>query len=258
MLNLRVLGLVEPPTRPDASGLRRRGRASDGERRGPPVGPAEHPHHPHRRPEHRRALSHAEDHGLVPRRQHGLRPGLRHDPSSLPVALDDLQWPVHPQSRKHLERPSIQPRPVCDIPEVSAGRRLHDRPRRQVPHQMAEHDEPSPLRPLHDHVGRLLRPLRPLERRGLQEPGCLLDDLPDAEGARGHRRLWRSIRTKAYQYIETYDKSGNVAFREYRPRKDPWQNQNLLADGNSANDPDVAALRAKIARYAKCVGALCP
>jgi Sulfatase len=93
---------------------------------------------------------------------------------------------------------------------------------------------------------------------GLQEPGWLLDDLPDAEGARGHRRLWRSIRTKAYQYIETYDKSGNVAFREYRPRKDPWQNQNLLADGNSANDPDVAALRAKIARYAKCVGALCP
>jgi len=128
MLNLRVLGLVEPPTRPDASGLRRRGRASDGERRGPPVGPAEHPHHPHRRPEHRRALSHAEDHGLVPRRQHGLRPGLRHDPSSLPVALDDLQWPVHPQSRKHPERPSIQPRPVCDVPEVSAGRRLHDRP----------------------------------------------------------------------------------------------------------------------------------
>jgi hypothetical protein len=160
---------------------------------------------------------------------------------------------------KHPERPSIQPRPVCDIPEVSAGRRLHDRPRRQVPHQMAEHDEPSPLRPLHDHVGRLLRPLRPLERRGLQEPGCLLDDLPDAEGARGHRRLWRSIRTKAYQYIETYDKSGNVTFREYYDLvKDLWQNQNLLADGNSANDPDVAALSAKIAMYAKCVGALCP
>lgn len=124
---------------------------------------------------------------------------------------------------------------------------------------MAEHDEPSPLRPLHDHVGRLLRPLRPLERRGLQEPGCLLDDLPDAEGARGHRRLWRSIRTKAYQYIETYDKSGNVTFREYYDLvKDLWQNQNLLADGNSANDPDVAALSAKIAMYAKCVGALCP
>ena len=94
---------------------------------------------------------------------------------------------------------------------------------------------------------------------GVQEPGCLLDDLPDAEGARGHRRLWRSIRTKAYQYIETYDKSGNVTFREYYDLvKDLWQNQNLLADGNSANDPDVAALSAKIAMYAKCVGALCP
>jgi len=70
---------------------------------------------------------------------------------------------------------------------------------------------------------------------------------------------WRSIRTKAYQYIQTYDKSGNVTFREYYDLvKDPWQNQNLLADGNSANDPDVAALSAKIAMYAKCVGALCP
>jgi hypothetical protein len=68
---------------PDGTGLRRRGRASDGDRRGPPAGAAEHPYHPHRR-EHQRALSHVDDRGLVPRRRHALRSGLHHNPSLLP------------------------------------------------------------------------------------------------------------------------------------------------------------------------------
>jgi arylsulfatase A-like enzyme len=70
---------------------------------------------------------------------------------------------------------------------------------------------------------------------------------------------WKSILTRTYQYIQTYDDQGSVTFREYYDLvHDPWENDNLLADGNPGNDPDVAALTADIARSANCVGSLCP
>jgi arylsulfatase A-like enzyme len=70
---------------------------------------------------------------------------------------------------------------------------------------------------------------------------------------------WASIRTAHYQYIEWYsDEGGAVSFREYYDLvADPWQLQNLLADTNPANDPDVAALSALLATARSCTRRRC-
>jgi arylsulfatase A-like enzyme len=70
---------------------------------------------------------------------------------------------------------------------------------------------------------------------------------------------WASIRTTTYQYIEWYsDQGGALAFQEYYDLiADPWQLQNLLADADPANDPDVAALSAQLAADRGCVGRAC-
>ena len=66
---------------------------------------------------------------------------------------------------------------------------------------------------------------------------------------------WASTRTGKYQYIEYYASDGSITFREYYDlAADPWQLNNLLADGNPGNDPDVAALSAQLARDRKCEG----
>ncbi len=65
--------------------------------------------------------------------------------------------------------------------------------------------------------------------------------------------------TPAYQYVEWYDSQGAIAFSEYYDRvSDPWELQNLLVDGNPANDPDVAALSAQLQADRGCSGASCP
>ena len=70
---------------------------------------------------------------------------------------------------------------------------------------------------------------------------------------------WASTRTAAYQYVERYDADGNVLFREYYDNlADPWQLTNLLRDGNPNNNPDVAALHARLELDKSCVGGLCP
>lgn len=70
---------------------------------------------------------------------------------------------------------------------------------------------------------------------------------------------WASIRTGTFQYIEWYsDEGGTVTFREfYDLPSDPWQLQNLLADADPANDPDVAALSAQLAADRTCSGKPC-
>jgi arylsulfatase A-like enzyme len=70
---------------------------------------------------------------------------------------------------------------------------------------------------------------------------------------------WASIRTGTYQYIEWYsDEGGALTFREfYDLVADPWQLQNLLADADPANDPDVASLSAQLASDRACAGRPC-
>jgi arylsulfatase A-like enzyme len=74
---------------------------------------------------------------------------------------------------------------------------------------------------------------------------------------------WASTRAGTFQYVEYYDTNGAVRFREYyNLAADPWQLENLLADGDPGNDPNVAALSAQLARDRGCRGtagaAACP
>jgi arylsulfatase A-like enzyme len=70
---------------------------------------------------------------------------------------------------------------------------------------------------------------------------------------------WSSTRTDTYQYIEWYsDEGGALTFREfYDLVADPWQLQNLLADNDPANDPDVGALSTQLAADRACTGRAC-
>lgn len=71
---------------------------------------------------------------------------------------------------------------------------------------------------------------------------------------------WASLRTPQRQYIEWFEEDGStVTFREYYDlAADPWQLQNLLADTDMANDPDVAALSAELAEARRCAGSAVP
>jgi arylsulfatase A-like enzyme len=76
-----------------------------------------------------------------------------------------------------------------------------------------------------------------------------------------HRAIptWASMRTTTYQYIEWYEDDNTtiqaVNGREYYDLvNDPWQLQNVLADGNPANDPDVTALSTKLRDVRSCAG----
>jgi len=70
---------------------------------------------------------------------------------------------------------------------------------------------------------------------------------------------WASFRTHREQYVEYYDDAGAVTFREYYDlRRDPWELTNLLHDGTSGDDPDVAALHRTLAGDRTCVGTACP
>jgi hypothetical protein len=72
---------------------------------------------------------------------------------------------------------------------------------------------------------------------------------------------WRMVRTAKAKYIENYDTSGAVAFREYYNLvKDPAENTNLLGDASTANDPPAAtvkALASTLAAFATCAGTGC-
>jgi len=72
---------------------------------------------------------------------------------------------------------------------------------------------------------------------------------------------WASLRTATSHYVEYYDRADNqsIKFREYYDlTADPYEMDNLLGDGNAANDPNVAALSAQLAADRICSGADCP
>jgi arylsulfatase A-like enzyme len=69
---------------------------------------------------------------------------------------------------------------------------------------------------------------------------------------------WASILRRGSQYVEWYRDDGSVSFREfYDLADDPWQLDNVLADGLPGNDPPVASLSAELAAARRCVGAAC-
>ncbi len=73
---------------------------------------------------------------------------------------------------------------------------------------------------------------------------------------------WASITTTNYQYTEYYWPKGGIRFRElYYLKDDPYQLNNVLADGNPRNDPNPAWLKTlseTVARDRACSGSACP
>ena len=71
---------------------------------------------------------------------------------------------------------------------------------------------------------------------------------------------WASTRTKSSQYVEYYNKSGDVRFREYyNLGADKWQLHNLLKDGKPRNNPPLRPLHRRLARDRRCEGTTaCP
>jgi arylsulfatase A-like enzyme len=79
---------------------------------------------------------------------------------------------------------------------------------------------------------------------------------------RGLRSPWASTRTHSYQYVEYYEPgswSSPTTFREYYDlESDPWQLSNLLADGNTSDQPDVERLSAELGADKACGSEDCP
>jgi arylsulfatase A-like enzyme len=71
---------------------------------------------------------------------------------------------------------------------------------------------------------------------------------------------WAATYTHEYEYIEYYGDDGSTpAFREYYDlESDPWQLDNLLLDGDPANDPDIAGIAEQLHADRRCIGAACP
>jgi arylsulfatase A-like enzyme len=115
--------------------------------------------------------------------------------------------------------------------------------------------EAAGLEPVGGHVvdgrsllGGRIRSRLLLEQESNWRPG--LTRLPD----------WSALRTSSFLFVEYRSRQdGSVSFREYYDlAEDPWQLSNLLGDGDAANDPDVAALSARLRRDAECRGPACP
>lgn len=81
------------------------------------------------------------------------------------------------------------------------------------------------------------------------------------DAANGNTPTWRMVRKATVKYIQTYNTSGAVIFREYyNLASDPDENTNLLADGNTANDPpasQINALTTQLNSFANCSGSAC-
>ena len=70
---------------------------------------------------------------------------------------------------------------------------------------------------------------------------------------------WAATLTGRSSYVEYYaDDLETIVFREYYDLvADPWQNENILADGVPGNEPDVEALSRRLGSDRDCVGVEC-
>ena len=105
--------------------------------------------------------------------------------------------------------------------------------------------------------GQSFLPGRPARTEKYLEYGPVLQESP--KNYKGHRGIppWASLRTKQWQYIEFYERKDNTTlhFQEYYDLvADPWQLDNLLADDDPSNDPDVTALSARLRKAVRCQG----
>ncbi len=77
----------------------------------------------------------------------------------------------------------------------------------------------------------------------------------------GQMPTWKMVRTGTVKYVQNYDTSGKVTFREYYNLvNDPIENVNLLRDGTASNDPpasEITSLTSRLNAFAGCAGAAC-
>ena len=103
----------------------------------------------------------------------------------------------------------------------------------------------------------------PLDGESLLRPSSRTSSFAEyyLDSANGSIPTWRMVRTPTVKYIQTYNTSGAVTFREYYDLvNDPAENRNLLADGTTSNDPPastITALTNLLNAYATCSGAGC-
>ena len=100
-------------------------------------------------------------------------------------------------------------------------------------------------------------PNRPARTEKYLELGPVLKTSP--KEYKGHRGIpaWASLRTKAWQYIEFYEKDNNtdVHWREYYDlAADPWELNNLLADKTRPTTLTWTRCRPGSARRSACAG----
>ncbi len=102
--------------------------------------------------------------------------------------------------------------------------------------------------------------VEPLDGRSLlgshERDRILLEYWTNPATQTAHIPEWASLRTPTEQYVEYYDESGDVTFREYYDLvADAPQVRNVLGDDHRANDPpDVARLSRLLASDRSCRG----
>lgn len=70
---------------------------------------------------------------------------------------------------------------------------------------------------------------------------------------------WAAVRTHDYQYIEYYDRSDTLIYREYYDLvEDPFMLENLFDNGTVLDDPEWVTLSQDLQRLRDCRGPTCP
>jgi arylsulfatase A-like enzyme len=100
----------------------------------------------------------------------------------------------------------------------------------------------------------------PMDGRSVIDPAQNRPRLLQEHASISGEQAWAAIQTQTSHYIETYSPDGQtIRFREYYDlTSDPFEMNNLLGDGNAANDPNTAALSAQLAKDRGCTGTNCP
>lgn len=99
-----------------------------------------------------------------------------------------------------------------------------------------------------------------LDGRSLMQPSSRRSVLLEYWNGDGREpETWAAMRTKDYQYIEYYNGSGGVIYREYYDLiEDPYQLENLLDNGNVLDDPEWVSLSRELEQMRDCSGPTCP